>query len=275
MVGKLSRRAFGTFGVAALIDGLGAARCAAADPSDAPMPGLAAAIGGPARRAFNVARDRYRHPAAVLRFFGVRADQAVLEIEPGAGYWTEILAPFLKADGRYIAALPVPANAGWRTFIERLERDPSAFGRVEITGMGAGPMVAPGSVDVVLSFRNLHDWMADGTASAKLAAMYAALKPGGVLGMEDHRAAPDRPQDPKARDGYVREDYAKALIKQAGFRFVAASAVGDNPRDTKNYPDGVWTLPPTLRLGAVDRAKYLAIGESDRWTMKFVKPEAA
>jgi len=233
---------------------------------------LAAAIGSPARSAFNVARDRYRHPAAVLRFFGVEPARTVLEIEPGAGYWTEILAPYLAGRGRYIAALPVPAGAGWMRFLDRMKEDPKDFGQVAVTGLGDGPMVPPGSVDLVLSFRNLHDWMAAGNAALVLGLMFDALRPGGVLGMEDHRAPADKPQDPKARDGYVREDYAKALIEQAGFRFVAASAVGDNPRDTKDYPDGVWTLPPVLRLGAVDRAKYLAIGESDRWTMKFVKP---
>lgn len=266
MVGKLSRRGFATFGVAAFIDGLRATRCAAANPS------YGIPIGGPARSPFNVARDRYRHPVEVLRFFGVEPTQTVLEIEPGAGYWTEILAPYLAGRGRYIAALPVPAGAGWVRFLDRMKADPKDFGQVAVTGLGDGPMVAPGSVDLVLSFRNLHDWMAEGNAALVLGLMFDALKPGGVLGMEDHRAPADKPQDPKARDGYVREDYAKALIEQAGFRFVAASPVGDNPRDTKDYPDGVWTLPPVLRLGAVDRAKYLAIGESDRWTMKFVRP---
>jgi predicted methyltransferase len=235
---------------------------------------LATAIASPTRSPKNVARDRYRHPEAVLNFFGLRPTQTVLEIEPGAGYWTEILAPYLKQAGAYIAAVPVPPAPAWPYFIDKVNADPALAGAVTITGLGAGPLAPENSIDLILSFRNLHDWMADGTAAAKLAAMYAALKPGGVLGMEDHRGLTAAPQDPLAKSGYVREDYAKTLIQSAGFRFLAASPIGDNPRDTKNYPAGVWTLPPTLRLGLTDRAKYLAIGESDRWTMKFFKPKS-
>jgi predicted methyltransferase len=114
--------------------------------------------------------------------------------------------------------------------------------------------------------------MADGTASAKLALIHAALKPGGAFGIEDHRGLTNAPQDPRAKSGYVREDYAKALITQAGFHLAAESPIGNNPRDTKDYPKGVWTLPPTLAMGEENRAKYIAIGESDRWTLKFIKP---
>jgi predicted methyltransferase len=236
---------------------------------------LAAAITSPARTPRNMARDRYRHPTAMLAFFGLRANQTVLEIQPGGGYWTEILAPYLAARGSYTAAVPPPPSPEWAGFLKFLARDPARYTDVRVTALSdTAPLGAPGSIDVVLSFRNLHDWMADGTAPAKLHAIYAVLKPGGVLGMEDHRGLPTQPQDPRARSGYVREDYARQLIESAGFRLAATSRIGDNPRDTKNYPAGVWTLPPTLRLGAVDRTKYLAIGESDRWTMKFIKPVA-
>jgi predicted methyltransferase len=242
-------------------------------------PNLLTAIASPTRSAANVKRDRYRHPAAALSFFGLTADQSVVEIEPGAGYWTEILAPYLKAHGTYRVAIP-PAPAGNKkeaaalaAFINKLHDDPADYGKVIVTGFGADATIAPpNSVNLVLSFRNLHDWMANGTASANLAAIYAILKPGGILGIEDHRGLTTQPQDPLAKSGYVREDYAIALIEKAGFRLAGTSPIGDNPRDTKNYPKGVWTLPPVLAMGTVDRAKYLAIGESDRWTLKFSKP---
>ncbi len=238
---------------------------------------LDAAIASPRRSAANVKRDRYRHPAALLRFFGLKPDLSVLEIDPGAGYWTEILAPYLYAGGSYRVVLPaVPASAagevkGKAAYLARLTAAP-AFARVAVTDLTQTSVMAPpGSIDLALSFRNLHNWLEDGTTAAKLAAIRDALKPGGVFGLEDHRGAPDQPQDPLAKSGYVREDYAKRLIEQAGFKFLARSEIGHNPRDTKNYPKGVWTLPPALVLGAQDRDKYLAIGESDRWTMKFAR----
>ncbi len=242
-------------------------------------PELLAAIDSPTRSAANVARDRYRHPTAALSFFGLRDNQSVVEIEPGAGYWTEILAPYLKAHGTYRVAIPTPDPKNQRevavyaAYIRKLHDDPAEYDKVIVTAFDADTKVAPpDSIDLVLSFRNLHDWMADGTAAAKLAEIYMILKPGGVLGIEDHRGLTTQPQDPLAKSGYVREDYAIALIEKAGFKLAGSSPIGDNPRDTKNYPMGVWTLPPVLAMGAVDRAKYLAIGESDRWTLKFVKP---
>ena len=232
-------------------------------------PALLAAIASPTRSPFNVARDQYRHPAEALTFFGLRDDQTVLEIEPGRGYWTEILAPYLKAHGRYIAAVP---PAGAKALLGRLRSDPADYGEVTVTGFGGRAAMAPaGSANLVLSFRNLHDWMADGSVAATMRAIHVVLKSGGVLGMEDHRGLSTRPQDPRAKSGYVREDYARTLMESFGFRLVGVSQIGDNPRDTKDYPKGVWTLPPVLALGAADRAKYLAIGESDRWTMKFMK----
>jgi predicted methyltransferase len=238
---------------------------------------LAWAIANPARSAKNIARDRYRHPAQALEFFGLRPTASVLEIEPGGGYWTEILGPYLNAHGTYRVAIPptdvkreAEANSA---YLQKLAGNPAAYGRVIVTGFSdTAPLAPAGSLDLVLSFRNLHDWMADGTAAQKLAAIYAALKPGGVFGIEDHRGLTSQPQDPRAKSGYVREDYAISLIDHTGFRLAGRSPIGDNPRDTKNYPKGVWTLPPSLAMGAKDRAKYLAIGESDRWTLKFVKP---
>lgn len=268
------RRSIGAAAASALF-GLTRAQAATA----AIDPKLLAAIASPTRSIANVKRDRYRHPAETLSFFGLRDTQSVVEIEPGAGYWTEILAPYLQAHGSYRAAIPAaPASnkeaaAALSRYLDKLRADPAEYGKVIVTVFDMNmPIARPDSVDLVLSFRNLHDWMADGTAAAKLAAIFAVLKPGGILGIEDHRGLTREPQDPLAKSGYVREDYAIALIEKAGFSLAGSSAVGDNPRDTKNYPKGVWTLPPVLAMGSVDRAKYLAIGESDRWTLKFMKP---
>jgi predicted methyltransferase len=226
------------------------------------------------------ARDAYRHPKETLLFFGIRPDMRVVEIWPDGGWYTEIIAPLVHARGKYYAALE-PADPqstyitrGEQAFRDKLAARPELYGGAEFTTLGAGGgEIAPaGSVDMVLTFRNLHDWMSDGSASQALAAMYRALKPGGVLGVTDHRGNPGLPQDPHARNGYVNEDYAIRLIEAAGFKLVAKSEINANPKDTKDYPQGVWTLPPTYRLGATDRDKYAAIGESDRFTLKFVKP---
>ena len=247
----------------------------AACPAAAIPPGLAACIASARRSPAFRRRDRYRHPGALLSFFGLKPNMSVLEIEPGGGYWTEILAPYLKAHGHYTAAMPSATpeeQAEQAYFLKKLGADPRDFSLVSTIALTPGqPLGTKNSYDLILSCRNLHDWMADGTASQLLAAIFAALKPGGVFGIEDHRASNAAPQDPKARSGYVRQDYATALIEQAGFKLVASAEIGANPRDTKNYPDGVWDLPPDLRQGAVNRAKYLAIGESDRWTLKFTK----
>jgi predicted methyltransferase len=267
----ISRRFF----AAGLAAGLALGRAGDAFAGDS---ALAAAVTSPIRSPGNVARDKYRHPAEVLGFFGVRPGLSVVEIQPGAGYWTEILAPYLKGRGRYTVAIPpIPPGetreaASVSRYLQKLLKNPADYGEVVVSGLTDGvPMAPANSADLVLSFRNLHDWMADGTAAQKLALIHDVLKPGGVFGIEDHRGLTNVPQDPRAKSGYVREDYAKALITQAGFSLAGESPVGDNPRDTKDYPKGVWTLPPTLAMGDVDRAKYLAIGESDRWTLKFVK----
>jgi predicted methyltransferase len=269
MANFISRRLFGASAGAALLWG---------GTAQAKNFSLAAAVAGVHRSAKNMARDRYRHPLALLEFFGLRPGLSVIEIEPGAGYWTEILAPYLQGRGTYTVAIPPPppsepkAALGERAFLQKLTSDPADYGDVIVTALGNDTPLAPAqNADLVLSFRNLHDWMADGTVAAKLAMIHAALKPGGVFGIEDHRGSRLRPQDPRAKSGYVREDYAVGLIEGAGFRLAGRSAIGDNPKDTKNYPKGVWTLPPVLAMGAVDRDRYMAIGESDRWTLRFVK----
>jgi predicted methyltransferase len=243
-------------------------------------PTLDALIAGPQRSEKNRVRDPYRHPAGTLNFFGLRPDMTVVEIWPGgSAWWTEILAPYLRDHGRYYAALPggeisEEARAGNAVFAAKIASDPALYGKVVTTAFGGDrqEIAPPGSADLVLTFRNLHDWMTQGTVEAAFRAFYRALKPGGVLGIEDHRAHADQPQDPEAKSGYVREDYVIHLAEQAGFKLAGKSEVNANPKDDTDHPAGVWTLPPTYRLKDQDHAKYEAIGESDRFTMKFVKP---
>jgi predicted methyltransferase len=247
------------------------------DAVDAP---LQAAVAGPQRSPEAVARDRFRHPYEVLHFFGLAEDQTVVEIWPGgAGFWTEILAPYLHDKGTYYAAVSEGSSDEGRkanaTFAAKLAAHPEIYGKVIVTAFGGDRHeIAPaGSADLIVTFRNLHNWLADHEAAAAFQTFYKALKPGGILGVEDHRGRTDAPQDPDAKSGYVREDYAIGLAEAAGFKFAGRSEVNANPKDTKDYPAGVWTLPPTLRLGDTDRDKYLAIGESDRFVLKFVKPK--
>lgn len=237
-------------------------------------------LAGDHRSEAHRARDRYRHPKETLLFFGVRPEMQIVEIWPGGeGWYTEILAPLVRGQGRYYAAQYAAdpsneyASRELARFREKLASRPDLYDRVIVTTLGpaGAPIAPPGSVDMVVSFRNIHSWMSRGWAPQAFAAMYAALKPGGVLGVVEHRGRGGE-QDPKARSGYVNEDYAVRLIEAAGFRLVGKSAVNDNALDTKDYEQGVWTLPPTLRLGATDRQKYLDIGESDRFTLKFEKP---
>lgn len=258
---------------------LAGAGCALAPAGDDPA--LKQSIANPARTPAFVARDSARKPYEVLHFFEVRPQATVVEISPGGGYWTEILAPYLKQHGTYYAA-QYPKDGGgvahrqeyYRNFRAKLDADPARYDRVRVTEFGQGHynVAPPGSADVVLTFRNLHNWMSDGYAEAALAAFYRALKPGGILGIEEHRGRTDKPQDPRAVDGYVRQDYTIRLAQQAGFVLVGSSEALANPRDTKDHPAGVWTLPPTYRLGDKDRARYAAIGEADGFLLKFRKP---
>jgi len=234
---------------------------------------LKRALDSSSRPATDKDRDRYRHPFETLTWFGLKPDMTVVEIWPGGGWYTEILAPYLKQNGKlYAAVAPGENTAAYR---KKLAGDSADYGKVVVTDLDPPAkleLAPPGSADMVLTFRNVHNWMRRGYAEEVFKAMYHALKPGGTLGIEEHRGDPARAQDPKAASGYVREDYVIKLAADAGFAFVGGSEINANPKDTKNYPQGVWTLPPTLRLKDVDRSKYEAIGESDRMTLKFVKP---
>jgi predicted methyltransferase len=244
-----------------------------------PDPALVSAIASPARSAAAVARDPARHPVEELTFFGLAPAMTVVELWPGGGYWTDILGPYLASGGHYYIALPAPGNAeedaGVKRFRARIAAEKDRLGTLHETMLGVGhfDVAPPGSADLVVTFRNLHNWMDEGYADQALAGIFKALKPGGVLGVEDHRGRNDQPQDPKAKSGYVRQDFAIALIKKAGFEFVGSSEVNANPRDTKDWVDGVWTLPPTLSQVEKDRARYVAIGEADNFVLKFRKPK--
>jgi predicted methyltransferase len=242
---------------------------------------LQALVTGAQRGEANRARDPYRHPLEVLTFFGVADNATVVEILPGAsGYWTEILGPYLKAHGRYVAAngdkdsSSAEVQKDNAAFAAKVAADPADSDKVETVEFrpGVKDLAPAGTADFVLTFRNIHNWMKAGTADQAFATFFKSLKPGGILGVEEHRAPSDQPQDPLAKSGYVRQDFAIALAEKAGFKFVGASEVNANPKDTKDYPAGVWTLPPTYRLKDQDREKYAAIGESDRFVLKFVKP---
>jgi len=252
-----------------------------ARPAEIDAGKLQSLIAGPQRTSPNTVRDRYRHPLELLTFFGVKDDSTVVEILPGGGgYWTEILAPYLRDRGRYIAANGEKNSASAEvqrdnaTFNAKIGGDPGDYAKVEVAEFAPTrhDIVPAGTADFVLTFRNIHNWMAAGDADDAFAVFYRALKPGGVLGVEEHRGRTDAPQDPKAASGYVRQDYAIALAEKAGFRFEASSEVNANPKDTKDYSVGVWALPPTFRLKDKDHDKYAAIGESDRFVLRFVKP---
>jgi predicted methyltransferase len=249
-----------------------------AAPAASADPALEAAIADSARTPAFVARDAARHPAAELTFFGLKPAMTVVELWPGGGYWTEIMAPYLASKGHYYVALQAPgdaeddaATAKWH---QRVKAQGDRFGKINETVLGAGQfdIAPPNSADLVLTFRNLHNWMSGGYADQVLAACFKALKPGGILGIEEHRGRTDKPQDPKAKDGYVRQDYAIALFRKAGFKLIGSSEIDANPKDTKDWVDGVWTLPPRLSQGDKDRARYIAIGEADNFVLKFEKP---
>jgi len=269
---------------------LGAAGVLAAFPAFAAAdPVLADVIRNGPRTAEEKARDAARHPEASLLFWGLKPGDTVVDVDPGAGWWTDILAPYLaRTGGRYIAAtadlndpkLSDGARNGRAAFEGKYEVDPKLYGKVSAVGFGqvSGPLAPPGTVDLVLVSREIHDWaMVDGFVQKAFGDFRAALKSGGVLAVEDHRAADGA--DPKKGDGYISEAYVIAQAKKAGFVLAARSDINANPKDTKDHPFGVWTLPPTRRSApsgqppnpAFDHAKYDAIGESDRMTLKFVK----
>jgi predicted methyltransferase len=265
---------------AVLACALVAAACTAVSSRQTTTDALTTILAGDQRTAEERARDVYRHPKETLLFFGIRPEMSVLEVWPEPGWYTEVIAPLLRDKGKYYAAV-IAADPTDKHITERLDQyraklasRPALYDRVVVVALPAdgGDIVPPGSLDMVVTFRNIHNWMARDTAPQAFAAMYRALKPGGVLGVVEHRGNPALPQDPQAKSGYVNEDYAIRMIEAQGFRLVAKSEVNANPKDTKDYPQGVWTLPPTYRLGDKDHDKYAAIGESDRFTLRFVKP---
>ncbi len=256
------------------------AGCPAPSTRQATSDDLNRILAGDQRSAEDRARDVYRHPRETLLFFGIRPQMSVMEVWPEPGWYTQIIAPLVREHGQYTAAViaadPSSSYATRRrkAYEDFLASRPDLYDKVHVVTLPSdgSDAVPPGSQDMVVTFRNLHNWMSAGDAPAVLATLYRALKPGGILGIVEHRGNPAVPQDPKAKSGYVNEDVAIRLIEGAGFRLVAKSEVNANVRDTKDYEQGVWTLPPVYRLGEKDHDKYAAIGESDRFTMRFVKP---
>ncbi len=266
-----------------------AALTIAAQPAAADDTALKAAIADPARGAAHVARDGARHPYETLSFWGVKPNQTIIEISPGSGYWTEILAPYAKATGgTYVAGVADLANPAisegakkGRADFEAKYADEAKYGKITYANFGqtSAPLGAPGSADMVITARNIHNWMMAGWLDKAMADFHAVLKPGGVLAVKEHRADP-RMEAESGRDGYVATKTVVAAAEKAGFKLAASSEVNANPKDTKDHPFGVWTLPPVRRTAPAgqpanpnfDRSKYDAIGESDRMTLRFVKP---
>ncbi len=242
---------------------------------------LSTVVAGGHRTPRYAKRDKYRHPLETLLFFGIKPDMTVVEIWPGGGWYTEILAPFLKAKGKFYAAHRNRDTDNKRLlkFIARydakLAERPELYGNVIVTQLSRnkGDITPAGSADMVLTFRNLHNWMKHGFDAHVFEAMYKALKPGGILGIVEHRADPEEFPDPQTLSGYVHEEQVLQMAQEAGFKFAGKSEINANPKDMRSHPKGVWTLPPSLRLKDKDREKYVAIGESDRMTLKFVRPK--
>ncbi|MCI0654559.1 MAG: methyltransferase [Methylococcaceae bacterium] len=271
--------------VLSLLAGLSLTNALPFAAEDARSPGVAAiaqAIAGAHRSPENRARDIYRHPQQTLEFFGVQDSMTVVEIWPGAeGWYTEILAPLLRNKGTLYAAhfsaeseIPFFTSSLAR-FKQKMAANPAIYDKIILTTLQppARIEIAPkGAADRVLTFRNVHNWMKSGDGDAVFRAMFDALKPGGILGVVEHRGIAGQAQDPKALSGYVTEDTVKDLARKAGFEWIDSSEINANPKDTRIHPEGVWTLPPTLRLGDLDAEKYREIGESDRMTLKFRKP---
>jgi predicted methyltransferase len=260
-------------------------RQAPAKDGEAPS-SLAKAIDGEWRSSTDKARDAWRHPAASLAFWGLQPGMTVVEFWPGAGWYADILAPFLETTGGTLyEVLQPPAEAAAAqmntAFTHKLKERRRLYGDVRLTEFGpkSGPVAPAGTADMVLFLRNIHNWMAAGLAEKAFGDAFAALKPGGVLGVEEHRATPGGVQDPLAGDGYVQEAYVKQLAAEAGFVFDKGSEINANPMDDHNHPFGVWTLPPVRRSApagkpddpAFDHGPYDAAGESDRMTLRFTK----
>ena len=266
----------------------------AAEPAPAAEDPLAAAVNSDSRSADDKSRDQYRHPQEALAFWGLQPGMTILEVQPGAGWWTDILAPYAHATGgKYYATaadldnpeLSEGARKGRADFEARLAAKPEVYGQAQLVNFGPKSKPLPqNTFDFALSARSVHGWMGNGLTDKILKDLYGALKPGGILAIEQHRANPGK-QDPKAESGYVTEAYVIEQAQKAGFELVERSEINANAADTKDHPFGVWTLPPTKRTRPYseggdahdpkfDRTKYDAIGESDRMTLKFRKPAA-
>ena len=273
---------------AALLGAAGVSACGGPRrPRFDPPTTLAAAVAGAWREPMDRARDPWRHPLESLTFWGLKPGQSVLEFWPGAGWYSDILAPFLAATGGKLYAANIEANdpASLRTleaYRQHLAAQPKLFGMVTVSEFGARSRhPAPaGTIDLALFLRNLHNWMAAGIAEKAFRDAFVALKPGGFLGVEEHRAAPGGVQDVLASDGYVQQAYVVQMAQEAGFKLVATSEINANPADTKTHPFGVWTLPPIGRSSprgqpddpTFDHKPFDVIGESDRMTLRFQKP---
>ncbi len=263
---------------------MAATACATSNPNTQMSERLTAASVGSHRSAENIARNVYRHPVQTLTFFGIEEEMTVLEIMPGGLSYSEVIAPALLGSGRYVAAgidasnpdLPAYQLKGQARMEQRFAAEVDVFGDVEIVTLpasGVADFGGPESVDMVLTFRNMHGWLRADIADRVVESFYAVLKPGGVLGVVQHRAGPASNPDPTAFIGYLSEERVIAVVEGAGFVLEARSEINANTADKANYPKGVWTLPPTLMLGDEDRERYLAIGESDRMTLRFRKPD--
>lgn len=233
------------------------------------------------RNESNIARNKFRHPVETLEFFGLEADMTIIEILPSRGWYTEIIAPYVHDHGKYYAAHFSPNAAlsymapNLQNFEEKITADPDLYGKITLRHLNPPHEVAiapPESADMALTFRNVHNWIMADQEHEFFASFYNALKPGGVLGVVEHRAKPDAGMEVMRTTGYVTEAYVREVAAAAGFEFVAKSELNANSRDHTVHPKGVWTLPPNYRLGDIDRAMYSEIGESDRMTLKFVKP---
>jgi predicted methyltransferase len=245
--------------------------------------GLQAAIGGKQRSAANTLRDPARHPYETLSFFGIKPNMTVVEIYPGGGWYTEILAPYLRNDGLLITAENNPQSddpeerRSAQPLVEKFAKNPEIYDKVKMASFNPSGTYAPaGSVDMILTFRNVHNWVYkydEPTLKKIFSNMYASLKPGGVLGVVEHRLPESVAQDAQASTGYVHPSFVIKLAEGAGFKLAAQSEINANPKDNANHNGGVWALPPSYANRDVDRAKYAAIGESDRMTLKFVKPQ--
>ncbi len=238
-------------------------------------------MNGSHRSADNVARNAWRHPVQTLEFFGLEPDMTLIEIGPSGAWYTEILAPYLRDRGRYYGAHFSPNSPvgfhrrSLEAFEAKMASAPELYGKVTVRHLNPPTETVIGpqeGADMALTFRNVHNWMGLELEREFFAAFYAALKPGGILGVVEHRAPPGTTMEGMIGSGYVTEAYVKEIAQAAGFEFVEAAEVNANPRDSADHPEGVWTLPPSYQMGDTDREKYAAIGESDRMTLKFRKP---